>query len=120
MSIGLNLVAVSSFCMALVTSVVAAVQISISFCLRSPSVMMPRRNCFSTLSASTSCRSRISYLSAGVDTSSMEIVSPERIAQLKQSSLIASSELAATALGNSTARWSTSSVISRLRTGTLT
>ena len=54
MSIGLNCLADIASCMAWVTSLVAVVQISISFCLRSPSVMMPRRNCFSTLSASSS------------------------------------------------------------------
>ena len=59
------------------TSSVALVQISTSFWRRSPSVMMPRRNWVSTFSASFSCRSRISRFSAGVLTSSIEMVSPD-------------------------------------------
>ena len=52
MSMGLNCSALRLFSMAVRTSSVASVQISTSFWRRSPSVMMPRRNCFSTLSAS--------------------------------------------------------------------
>ena len=54
MSMGLNRCALSSACMASWTSAVASVQISTSFWRRSPSVMMPRWNCFSTFSASAS------------------------------------------------------------------
>ena len=54
MSIGLKRWALNSFSMACWTSVVASVQMRTSCWRRSPSVMMPRRNCDSTLSACAS------------------------------------------------------------------
>ena len=77
MSSGLNWSAWMAFSMARRTSSVALVQISTSFWRRSPSVMMPRRNWVSTLSASFSCRSRMSRFSTGTLTSSSEMVSPD-------------------------------------------
>ncbi len=70
-----------------VTSAVALFQISTSFWRRSPSVMMPRRNCASTFSASFSCRSKMDCFSTGVRTSSIETVRPDLVAYLKQVSL---------------------------------
>ena len=80
MSIGLNFWAFISSCIASRTRSVASVQISISFWRRSSSVMTPRSNCCSTLSASPSKRSSSSAFIAGVFTSAMEIVSPARVA----------------------------------------
>ena len=77
MSMGLNFLALSVVSMASMTSSMAMVQISTSFWRRSPSVMMPRRNWPSTLSASSSWRSRIPAFSGGVRTSSTEIVRPD-------------------------------------------
>ena len=54
MSIGLKRSALSPTSISARTSSVALVQISTSFWRRSPSVMMPRRNWVSTLSASAS------------------------------------------------------------------
>ena len=54
MSMGLNCWALRDSSILTRTSSVAFVQISTSFWRRSPSVMMPRRNWFSTLSASFS------------------------------------------------------------------
>ena len=54
MSSGLKAISDSDFSMARPTSEVADVQISISFCRRSSSVMMPRLNCASAFSASRS------------------------------------------------------------------
>ena len=54
MSIGLNRWALNSFSIAAWTSAVASVQMRTSCWRRSPSVMMPRRNCVSTLSACSS------------------------------------------------------------------
>ena len=53
-SMGLKRSACMVRCMASWTSLVAEVQISTSFCRRSPSVMMPRLNWVSTFSASLS------------------------------------------------------------------
>jgi len=66
--------------MAARTSSVALVQISTSFWRRSPSVMMPRWNWPSTLSASFSWASRIAAFSGGVRTSSMDTVMPDWVA----------------------------------------
>ncbi len=54
MSMGLKCSSWRPFSIADRTSSVALVQISTSFCRRSPSVMMPRRNWLSTFSASFS------------------------------------------------------------------
>ena len=77
MSIGLNCFDRRLTSMASRTSSVAEVQISTSFWRRSPSVMMPLRNWPSIFSASSSWRSRISFFSGGVVTSSMETVRPD-------------------------------------------
>ncbi len=66
--------------MAASTRPVASVQISTSFCRRSPSVMIPRLNWVSTFSASFSYWSRIERFSLGVRTSSIEKVSPDWVA----------------------------------------
>ena len=66
--------------MATRTSRVALVHISTSFWRRSSSVMMPRRNCDSILSASFSYLSRMVPLSGGVVTSAMEMVRPDWVA----------------------------------------
>ena len=77
MSMGLNRVALSSFSMASRTWSVASVQMRTSCWRRSPSVMMPRRNCVSTLSASFSNLSSRAFFSGGVRTSSIEMVRPD-------------------------------------------
>ena len=66
MSMGLNCSERSTFSMASRTCSVASVQMRTSCWRRSPSVMMPRRNCVSTLSASFSNLSRISFFWSGV------------------------------------------------------
>ena len=81
------------------TSLVALVQISISSCRRSSSVMTPRWYCFSILSASFSYRSRISCLRGGVTTSSIAMVTPARVAQWKPAALSASSVAATWTFG---------------------
>ena len=98
MSMGLNWSALRVFSIARRTSSVASVQISTSFWRRSPSVMMPRRNWFSTLSASFSWRSRISFFSGGVCTSSIETVRPDLVAKRKHRFLMASRLEATSAL----------------------
>ena len=75
MSMGLNFTACISSCTASRTRNVASVQISISFWRRSSSVMMPRSNCVSTFSASSSKRSSSDALICGVRTSEIAIVS---------------------------------------------
>ena len=77
MSMGLNSSDLSPFSMASRTCSVASVQMRTSWLRRSPSVMMPRRNWFSTFSASFSNLSRRPFFSAGVLTSSMEMVRPD-------------------------------------------
>ena len=99
MSIGLNCCWRNETSMASRTSSVAAVQISTSFWRRSPSVMMPRRNWVSIFSASSSCMSRMAFFSAGVRTSSIDTVSPEREANLNASALIRSRLAPTSALG---------------------
>ncbi len=99
MSMGLNFSAAMDFSMAFRTSSVASVQISISFWRRSSSVMTPLRNWVSTFSASFSKRSRIAALSGGVRTSSMEIVSPDRVEKWKPRSFRLSRLWPTTALG---------------------
>ena len=66
--------------MALPTSELAVVQISISFWRRSSSVMMPRLNWFSALSASFWRASMMAAFSAGTLTSSIEMVRPDWVA----------------------------------------
>ena len=99
MSIGLNFSACSSSCIASRTRSVASVQISISFWRRSSSVMTPRSNCCSTLSASASNRSSNGLFSAGVRTSEIEIVRPAWVEYAKPRSLRLSRLSATTALG---------------------
>ncbi len=99
MSIGLNTSEENWAAIASLTSSVASVQISVSFWRRSPSVMMPRRNCVLTFAASAPRRSRISAFAAGVFTSSIEIVRPDRAANEKHRFLTLSSTLATMPLG---------------------
>ena len=65
MSSGLKGMACSAASMALPTSELAEVQISISFWRRSSSVMMPRLNWFSAFWASASWRARMSAFEGG-------------------------------------------------------
>ena len=116
MSIGLKDSSCSPFSISFFTSSVASDQISTSFCLLSPSVMIPLLNCFSTFSASASCFSKISFFVAGVLTSSTETVTPDFIAQWKQRSLRASRLVATVAFSNSRASCSTIPPISLLVT----
>ncbi len=76
-SMGLNCSALKAFSIASRTRSVASVQMRTSCTRRSPSVMMPRRNCVSTFSASFSYLSSRPFFSSGVFTSSMEIVRPD-------------------------------------------
>ena len=78
MSIGLNCCGLELGSIAFCTSAVASVQISTSFWRRSPSVMMPRRNWFSTFSASLLVAVEdLAFLACGVLTSSIEMVRPD-------------------------------------------
>jgi hypothetical protein len=65
---------------------------------RSSSVTRPRSNCCWTFAACFSNSARICTLSGGVVTSSMETVTPERVAQWKPASLRASSDAATSTL----------------------
>jgi hypothetical protein len=83
----------------LATSLVASVQMLISSWRRSSSVMSPRSYWLCTFSARASWRSRISCLACGVTTSSIEIVTPDRVAQWKPAALRASSVAATWTFG---------------------
>ncbi len=61
--------------------------------------MRPRSNWVCTLSARPSASTRISAFFGGVTTSSIEIVTPERVAQRKPASLRASSVAATCTFG---------------------
>ena len=80
MSMGLNFSPRISSCIASRTRAVASLQTSISFWRRSSSVMTPRSYWPSTFSASASNFSRRLALLAGVFTSAIEIVRPDRVA----------------------------------------
>ncbi len=67
--------------MASSTLLVASVQMSMSSSRRSPAEITPRSKFFSTFCAFASYSSRIVFFSAGMATSSTEIVTPDRVAQ---------------------------------------
>ncbi len=85
--------------MSLATSAVACVQISMSSCRRSSSVIRPRSYSRCTLSARRSYASRICALFGGATTSSIAIVTPALVAQWKPASFSASSAAATSTLG---------------------
>ena len=94
----IGLVREKDFSIDFATSFEAWVQISTSSWRRSSSVTRPRSNCFWTLFAWPSYSARISALSSGVVTSSIDTVTPDRVAQWKPVSLRASSEAATSTL----------------------
>jgi hypothetical protein len=102
--IQIGLVAGKWSSISLATSLVACVQISMSSWRRSSSVIRPFSYWLWTFSALASNVSSVLAFVGGVTTSSIEIVTPERVAQWKPVSFNASSVAATSTFGYRSAR----------------